>query len=112
MVRLTMTDAMLAAIDFCSAHNVKHWPPKQFEGEPSLRKAGLGQPITHGQVIALSKCLRGYFQSRAGNSASEESYSVVHDLDGLLRGSYVYREPPKPKKEPVSLANFLYLSRR
>ena len=99
MVRLTITEAMVMAIDFCRENKVQGWPLEQIEGEPLLDNSlQIGGPITHGQVIALSKCLQQQHQG----AAVTKSPAVTYDLNSLLRGSKVYVGPPKPKKEPVS----------
>ena len=103
MVRLSMTQSMVSAIQYCSRNTVEDWPLEHFEGEPSLQDPKQGRPISHGQVIALSQCLRKHFESRSGQSSRIQPELLTHDLDGLLRGSRVYIEPPKPKPEPVSL---------
>ena len=103
MVRLCMTQSMVSAIHYCSRNTVEDWPCEHFEGEPSLQDPKQGQPISHGQVIALSQCLKRHFELRSGQSSNVKSEPLTHDLDGLLRGSRVYIEPPKPKPEPVSL---------
>lgn len=105
MVRLSMTKSMVSAIEFCSANNVEGWPAELLGGEPSLQNPSLGQPITHSQVIALSRCLREHFRAPAAGNNANKSYGIVYDLDGLLRGSKVYNDPPKPKREPVGLTS-------
>lgn len=57
--------------------------------EPSLSDPKVGNPISHGQVIDVSKQMR--------MEALKPSR-----LEELLRGSRVYIPPPKPKAEPVS----------
>jgi hypothetical protein len=56
--------------------------------EPSLSYPKVGNPISHGQVIDLSKQMR-----------TEELQPSR--LEELLRGARVYIPPPKPKPEPV-----------
>ena len=56
--------------------------------EPSLHNPKVGNPISHGQAIDLSKQLK--VQDITPNS-----------LDTLLRGARVYIAPPPPKPEPV-----------
>ncbi len=58
------------------------------EGEPTLQEPLVGNPISHGQIIDLSKNLKG-------------SDDKEWRLEGLLRGSQVYVPPPPPKAEPV-----------
>ncbi|KAJ0165591.1 hypothetical protein CTA2_10690 [Colletotrichum tanaceti] len=55
--------------------------------EPSLEKPTVGNPITHRQILDLSKKLR---------SEGVDGFS----LEGLLRGATVYIPPPPPKPEP------------
>jgi hypothetical protein len=57
--------------------------------EPSVSDPKVGNPISHGQVIDISKQMR--------TEALQPSR-----LEELLRGSRVYIPPPKPKPEPVS----------
>ena len=110
MVMLTATDAIVSAVDYCAQNKVVNWPVEQLEGEPSLQNLTHGSPVTHSQIIALSRCLREHFQSESKGSRSKDEHSIVYHLDGLLRGAKVYTEPPKPKKEPVSLLAFADLA--
>jgi hypothetical protein len=58
--------------------------------EPSLLNPKVGNPISHGQVIDISRDLHAHqIQPRSS-------------LETLLRGSKVYVPPPPPKAEPVS----------
>lgn len=66
--------------------------------EPSLLNPRLGNQISHGQVIDLSRQLKAKDLS-------------PRNLDMLLRGSKVYVPPPPPKPEPVSaLCPLIFLS--
>ncbi|TVY60880.1 hypothetical protein LSUE1_G009295, partial [Lachnellula suecica] len=57
--------------------------------EPSLNDPKVGNPISHGQVIDLSRQLK----SRGLSPCT---------LEALLKGARVYIPPPPPKKEPTS----------
>ncbi len=57
--------------------------------EPSLSSPKVGNPISHGQVIDISRQLNAH-RGKLGN------------LEALLRGSNIYVPPPPPKAEPVS----------
>jgi hypothetical protein len=57
--------------------------------EPPLSHPKVGDPISHGQVIDISRDLK----ARRIQSSS---------LETLLKGSKVYIPPPPPKAEPVS----------
>jgi hypothetical protein len=56
--------------------------------EPSLSNPKLGNPISHGQVIGLSRQLKAQGLS-------------PRNLGVLVRGARVYVPPPPPKPEPV-----------
>ena len=97
MVCLTITPAILRALE--ELQNREQVPETLSEpSEPSLDQPATGKPITHGQIIALSKTLRG-IKTDATNGKLDTIIS--YHLDDLLRGSKVYVEPPKPKAEPV-----------
>jgi TMEM199 family protein len=57
--------------------------------EPSLSYPKVGNPISHGQVIDISKDLKA-------------RRIQPNNLEALLRESRVYTPPPQPKTEPVS----------
>ena len=57
--------------------------------EPSLENPKVGNPISHGQVIDLSRQLKAQGLSPCS-------------LEVLLKGARFYVPPPPPKKEPVS----------
>src|SRR5450432_257760 len=93
MVLLTMTPAIVEALEklrsSSSSNNTPTDPaPEGPHEEPSLSKPSIGKPISHGQVLNISKQLRA------------QGHSPDH-LDILLRGSKVYIPPPPPKPEPV-----------
>lgn len=98
MVRLTITPAILRALEELREMGQI---PEALGGasEPSLDKPATGNPITHGQIITISKTLK-----EIKTDATNEKFDthVSYHLDDLLRGSKVYVEPPKPKAEPVN----------
>lgn len=97
MVRLTMTPAILRALE----HLQENGQVPRVRGEasePSLDQPAVGNPITHGQIIAISKTLKE-MKTDVSNGTLEAM--VPYHLDDLLRGSKVYIDPPKPKAEPV-----------
>jgi len=63
--------------------------------EPSLKDPKVGNPISHGQVIDLSRQLKAQGLSPCR-------------LETLLKGAKVYVPPPPPKKEPVSNHYFIH----
>ena len=95
MVLLTITPNIVNALKVLRGYDAGLTVPD----EPSLENPAVGKPITHTQVIAISKCLRED-RDRLGEEGKDVSTS--YHLDDLLRGSKVYIEPPKPKKEQVA----------
>ena len=94
MVRLTITPAILRALE-----ELQHrGSVPETQGEPSLKQPAIGNPITHGQIISISKTLK---EIKTHTTNGGEDDKVPYHLDDLLRGSRVYVEPPKPKAEPV-----------
>ena len=100
MVRLTITSTILQALE--ELQHRGHVPEAQ--GEPSLKQPAIGNPITHGQIINLSKTLK---EIKKNTNGDNEEDKVPYHLDDLLRGSKVYVEPPKPKAEPVDFTYVL-----
>lgn len=100
MVLLTMTNAIVKALEDLgiqsgsveSGENVVREEVQGTARELLLSGAAIGKPISHGQVIDISRQLKS------------RGHSLYH-LDILLRGSRVYVPPPPPKPEPVSLTH-------
>lgn len=107
MVRLTMTPAILRALEYLEESGQVS-RVRGAASEPSLDQPAVGNPITHGQIIAISKTLRE--NKTDANDEKPETMSSYH-LDDLLRGSKVYIDPPKPKAEPVG-STYLQLHHR
>jgi hypothetical protein len=101
MVLLTMTPAIVQAIEklqgipgALSAEDRQAAPDAVEQGattEPGLLPPEIGKPISHGQIIYISKQMKA------------RALSPCH-LDTLLRGSRIHVPPPPPKKEPVRSA--------
>ena len=102
MVRLTMTPAIVAAIENAQHHHLT--PTSTSDAfEHSLTNPAIGNPILHGQIIALSKLLKHIHNKVNNNGPDSLQFVSSYHLDDLLRGTRIYIEPPKPKAEPVSL---------
>ena len=99
MVYLTMTPAILEALDTLGAHS-KAQIVAGNAAEPSLDQPVEGNPISHGQLIEISEMLKRIRVEAEGREAQD--HNVICHMDDLLRGSRIYVEPPKPKVEPVS----------
>ncbi|MCJ1311883.1 hypothetical protein MMC25_005556 [Agyrium rufum] len=97
MVRLTVTQAMVDGLQFLDRHEQGNkLDLVESEETVPLPMLTAGKPISHVEVIELSKKLRRAMDSSEKDTASEPP--ACH-LDDLLRGSQVYIEPPKPKPE-------------
>ena len=97
MVRLTITPAILRTLE--ELQDKGQVPQAQDDAsEPSLDQPAIGNPIAHGQIIAISKTLKKIRKDVTNGNADN---IVSCHLDDLLRGSKVYVEPPKPKAENV-----------
>ena len=103
MVRLTITPAIIRALEELQANGQV---PEAFHGtsEPLLDQPATGNPITHGQIIAISKALK---EIKTDALNGKLHTMVSYHLDDLLRGSKVYVDPPKPKAEPVGSSYLL-----
>ena len=98
MVRLTMTPAIVRALQ-CAQDSAQLLAQGDNSADLSSLKASSGEPITHEQIIELSKALKKFKEnSKNGRREDYPPYS----LEKLLRGSRVYIEPAEPKAEPVS----------
>jgi len=96
MTRLTMTTAMVEAIEYLEASEQE----LDDSGDCPPRTAAVGSPISHGQVITIARKLRKLKDGKA--SAEVDRFPLCH-LDDLLRGSKIYVQPTKAKAEKVSL---------
>ncbi|KAL8654939.1 MAG: hypothetical protein Q9226_003233 [Calogaya cf. arnoldii] len=86
-----MVEASQRLLQCETAKNESNWS----DLASGLADLAVGDPITHTQVIAVSRLLK---KLRTPSDRSQ----VPYHLDHLLRGSKLYFEPPKPKKEPTS----------
>ena len=98
MVCLTITPAMLRALEELQKRG--HVPEAREEtSEPSLKQPAIGNPISHGQIIEISRTLK---KIKIGSTNGNLENTLSYHLDDLLRGSKIYVKPQKPKAEPAS----------
>jgi len=102
MVLLTMTAAIVEAIELCTMVDDKDWNSDQHDDCPSLEAPAVGKPIAHVQVIAISRCLKKHPRNKVTHESEAQRPASSWHLDTLLRGSKLYVKPLKPKPEPVS----------
>lgn len=91
MVLLTITPLVLEGLKelkFEEGKEIQESMELTASGEPSLLDPQVGNPISHGQIIALSRDLK---------TKQLERYT----LEDLLKGSKIYVPPPPHKPEPV-----------
>ncbi|KAI4263896.1 MAG: hypothetical protein L6R42_000982 [Xanthoria sp. 1 TBL-2021] len=95
MVLLSATQATVEALKLLLQSEAAKCESDWSDLGPGLADLAIGDPITHTQVIAVSKLLKKV-------CGPTDRSPVPHQLDYLLRGSKLYYEPPKPKQEPTS----------
>ena len=94
MVLLSMTPATVAAVE--DYHKLIDASSGAVDATgPSLDSPAVGNPISHTQLVVVSRALR---------TQDEQGTLVPCRLDELLRGSRVYYGLPKAKAEPVGAA--------
>ncbi|KAL9635730.1 MAG: hypothetical protein Q9164_003275 [Protoblastenia rupestris] len=98
MVCLTMTPAMVRALEFVQESDTVSSESNN-DNDCSLQQQIVGNPISHGQLVELSRSLKK-LKEEVKNDGSMSL--PLHGLDQLLQGSRVYVEPPKPKAQPTS----------
>ena len=96
MVLLTITPAAKTAIDLYNElkSSDKSYDPQDTNEPPPTIQATFGGPISHGQLIHLSRFLQDREYSVGATSESVR-------LDALLKGSNIWTPPPKPRPEHV-----------
>ncbi|KAF2267386.1 hypothetical protein CC78DRAFT_76312 [Lojkania enalia] len=99
MVLLTMTPAIVRAIAKAREVSEEELSKLQLPAEPSLAEPNTGNPISHSQLIDISKLLKKHVDETG--AADAENGPLLYTLDSLLKGSDIYITPPPPKKEPL-----------
>jgi TMEM199 family protein len=74
----------------------------QSTDEPSLESPAAGNPISHGQLIEISRHLKSL-----GPRNTKDGKVLPITLDELLRGCAIYTEPKPEKKAKVSILRAL-----
>jgi hypothetical protein len=95
MVLLTMTLAIVRAIAAGREIADEAFTKLQTPSEPSLADPEVGNPISHSQLIDISKLLKQH------PPADKKDIKLDYHLNTLLKGSKIYIPPPPPKKEPT-----------
>jgi hypothetical protein len=100
MVLLTMTPGIVRAVAEAKALSADEYEKLQQADEPTLAEPNVGNPISHSQLIDLSRLLKKHASSVAQES-SETTQDVQEPtpttLAALLANTTVYIPPPPPK---------------
>ena len=97
MVLLTMTPAIVRAVQTARELDESTFEQLQLPSDPSLAEPEVRNPISHSQLIDIAKLLKKHAP------ANDEGHAVSYHLNTLLKGSRIYIPPPPPKKEPVRI---------
>lgn len=100
MVLLTMTPAIVRAVMEAQTIAEDEFIKLQQPSEPSLTEPATGKPISHSQLIDLSKLLKTH--TRILSTEDTKGEPLPTRLDSLLKGSILYISPPPAKKEPTT----------
>lgn len=95
MVRLTMTPGTVRALSRLRDALPDEHEKLQTPSEPTIAEPQPGNPISHSQLIALSRLLK----QLPASPDSEDEAKVPTTLDALLRNTTLYMPPPPPKKQ-------------
>lgn len=74
---------------------------EQHPDEPALDAPEPGNPISHGQLVDISKYLKENPEKARSRSPDEKDIPIY--LNELMRGCAIYVPPPKPKEEKVKV---------
>jgi len=96
MVLLTMTPGIARAVVRAGQISPAELARLQFESEPTLAEPKPGNPISHSQLIDLSKLLKQHGHDLTDHKDED---AVPTTLNTLLRNTTVYIAPPPPKKQ-------------
>ncbi len=100
MVLLTMTPGIVRAVARAEELSPDDFAKLQLPDEPTLADPKAGNPISHSQLIDLSKLLKKH----------EDGQTPPTTLDALLQSSTIYVPPPPPK--PTQTPEYIALMAR
>lgn len=99
MVLLIITPTIVSALERL---------PESSREQLGLPAPQLNEPISHDQLITLSRKLSSCsFEDKGTSQTDAEDQTPSYTLNDLVRGTSVYIPPPAPKPEPVYTAPFL-----
>ncbi|KAH7354543.1 endoplasmic reticulum-based factor for assembly of V-ATPase-domain-containing protein [Pyrenochaeta sp. MPI-SDFR-AT-0127] len=97
MVLLTMTPGIVRAVARAEETCPDDFAKLQGANEPTLTEPKPGSPISHSQVIDLSRLLKKHAASISISTDAEDEYTTPLTLNALLAHTTIYTPPPPPK---------------
>lgn len=98
MVLLAMTPGIVRALHRAEALSPDDFVKLQQPNEPALAEPEAGNPISHSQLIDLSKLLKKHHALTPKITHNSGDDDVPVSLATLLRNTTIYAPPPPPKK--------------
>jgi hypothetical protein len=106
MVLLTMTPGIVRALSQVEDALPEEYSKLQTPSEPTLADPKPGNPVSHSQLIDLSRLIKQLPEApnhiSTGNDAADnasENVATPTTLNALLRNTTLYVPPPPPKKQ-------------
>lgn len=100
MVLLTMTPGIVRAVAKARHLSADEYEKLQHADEPTLAEPKAGNPISHSQLIDLSKLLKSYVfkdTQESSENTQDTGEPTPTTLAALLANTTVYIPPPPPK---------------
>ncbi|KAI4638887.1 hypothetical protein J4E93_009637 [Alternaria ventricosa] len=116
MVLLTMTPGIVRAVAKAKDLSADDYEKLQHADEPSLAEPEVGKPISHSQLIDLSKLLKKHVDKDikdtkdTSETTEDTSSPTPTTLAALLHNTTIYIPPPPPK--PTQTPEYHALMRR
>ncbi|KAF2477996.1 uncharacterized protein BDR25DRAFT_206999 [Lindgomyces ingoldianus] len=95
-----MTPAIVRAVLTAQALAEDELLKLRQSSELSLAEPEVGNPISHGQLIDISKLLKKHADKL--KTPDNDTDPIEYHLNSLLKGSRIYIPPPPPRIEPTS----------
>ncbi|RYO53436.1 hypothetical protein AA0116_g10824 [Alternaria tenuissima] len=109
MVLLTMTPGIVRAVAKAKHLSADGYAKLQHADSPALAESKVGNPISHSQLIDLSKLLKSHV-SKDIHDTEDDQETTPLTLAALLANTAVYIPPPPPK--PTQTPEYLALMAR
>jgi hypothetical protein len=102
MVLLTMTPGIVRALVRAEQLSPDDFAELHRPNEPSLAEPKPGNPVSHGQLIDLSKFLKKHVSEPSTPSTDQDGQPLPTTLASLLQNTSIYIPPPPvaPAKSP------------